>query len=43
MEIGDPAVIEYGFGELQNDIVVGRAFDNRSGAWVVLEAARKIS
>lgn len=43
VEIGDPAVIEYGFGELQNDIVVGRAFDNRSGAWVVLEAARKLA
>ena len=43
VDIGDPAVVDYGFGELDNDIVVGRAFDNRSGAWVVLEAARKLS
>jgi endoglucanase len=43
VDIGDPAVVDYGFGELDNDIVVGRAFDNRSGAWVVLEAARRLS
>ena len=43
VDIGDPAVVDYGFGELDNDIVVGRAFDNRSGAWVVLEAARQLA
>ena len=43
VDIGDPAVVDYGFGELDNDIIVGRAFDNRSGSWVVLEAARRLS
>ena len=43
MDIGDPLVINYGFDDLKNDIVVGRAFDNRSGAFVVLEAARQLS
>ena len=43
IEIGDPLVIDYGFDNLKNDIVVGRAFDNRSGAFVVLEAARELS
>ena len=28
---------------MKNDIVVGRAFDNRSGAFVVLEAAKQLS
>ena len=43
VDIGDPLVIDYGFDDLKNDIVVGRAFDNRSGAFVVLEAIRKLS
>ena len=43
VDIGDPLVINYGFDDLNNDIVVGRAFDNRSGAFVVLEAARQLS
>lgn len=43
VEIGDPLVIDYGFQELSNNIVAGRAFDNRSGAFVVLEAARQLS
>lgn len=43
IDIGDPLVIDYGFDNLKNDIVVGRAFDNRSGAFVVLEAARELS
>ena len=43
IDIGDTLVIDYGFDNLKNDIVVGRAFDNRSGAFVVLEAARELS
>ena len=43
VDIGDPLVIDYGFDDLKNDIVVGRAFDNRSGAFVVLEAAKQLS
>lgn len=40
IEIGDPAVLDYGFATLMNDLVVARAFDDRVGAFVVLEAAR---
>ena len=40
VSIGDPAVLDYGFAPLLNDIVVARAFDDRVGAFVVLEAAR---
>ena len=41
--VGDPLVIAYGFEELGNGLAVGRAFDNRAGAFVVLEAARLLS
>ncbi len=43
VEIGDPAVLDYGFAELRNDLVVARGFDDRVGAFVVLEAARLIA
>jgi endoglucanase len=43
VEIGDPLVVAYGFEELANGLVAGRAFDNRSGAFVVLEAARLLT
>ncbi len=43
VEIGDPLVIAYGFEELANGLAAGRAFDNRAGAFVVLEAARMLS
>lgn len=38
---GDSAVIEQPFVELRNGRVVSRAIDNRIGAFVVLEAARR--
>jgi putative aminopeptidase FrvX len=41
--IGDPMVIAYGFEELPNDLAVGRAFDDRAGAFVILEAARQLT
>ena len=41
--IGDPAVIDYGFTEVRNDVVVGRALDDRIGAFVVLEALRRVA
>ena len=40
VEIGAPMVIDYGFEELRNGIVMGRGFDDRVGAFVVLEALR---
>jgi len=43
VEIGDPAVLDYGFAELRNDLVVARGFDDRIGAFVVLEAARLLA
>ncbi|MDF7798260.1 M42 family metallopeptidase [Pontiellaceae bacterium B1224] len=43
VEIGDPAVIAYGFEEMANGIAVGRAFDDRAGAYVVLEAGRLLT
>ncbi len=38
---GDVAVLEQPFIELLNDRVVSRAIDNRIGAYIVLEAARR--
>ena len=43
VEIGDPLVVAYGFEELANGLAAGRAFDDRAGAFVVLEAARQLS
>ena len=43
VEIGDPAVLDYGFAELRNDLVVARGFDDRVGAFVVLEATRLLT
>lgn len=45
--IGDPLVIDRGMQRLgsdpKGDLVAGRGFDNRAGAFVVLEAARMLS
>lgn len=43
VEIGDPAVLDYGFAPIRNDIYVARAFDDRIGAFIVLEALRLLS
>lgn len=43
IQIGDPAVVNYGYQELLNGYVVARAFDDRIGAFIVLEAARMLS
>lgn len=43
VRIGDPAVIDYGFLELRNGLVVSRGFDDKAGAFVVLEAARMLA
>lgn len=43
VRIGDPAVIDYGFAELRNNLVVSRGFDDKAGAFVVLEAARMLA
>ncbi|MDF7825526.1 M42 family metallopeptidase [Pontiellaceae bacterium B12227] len=43
VEIGDPLVIASGYEEMANGLAVGRAFDDRAGAFVVLEAARQLA
>ena len=43
VSIGDPLVIAQGLERLQGDLVAGRGFDNRGGAFTVLEAARILS
>jgi endoglucanase len=43
VEIGDPLVVAYGYEEITDTIAAGRAFDDRAGAFVVLEAARQLS
>jgi tetrahedral aminopeptidase len=40
VSIGDPLVIQYGYEELLNGRVAGRAFDDRAGAFAILEAGR---
>lgn len=43
VSIGDPLVVQYGFEELQNGRAVGRAFDDRAGAFAILEAGRMLT
>jgi endoglucanase len=45
VEIGDPAVVAVGFDVLnnENDIVVGRGFDDKAGAFVVSEVIEILS
>ena len=43
MKIGDPITIDAGFVALRDNKVVARAFDDRIGAFVVLEAMRLIA
>jgi endoglucanase len=43
VSIGDPLVVQYGFEELENGRAVGRAFDDRAGAFAVLEAGRLLA
>jgi tetrahedral aminopeptidase len=40
--IGDPATIDVGFVELRDNKVVARGFDDRIGAFIVIEALRLI-
>ncbi|MDZ4199650.1 MAG: M42 family metallopeptidase [Kiritimatiellia bacterium] len=43
VSIGDPLVLSYGMTTLHGNFVAGRGFDNRAGAFVVLEAARRLA
>ncbi|MGH7443591.1 MAG: M42 family metallopeptidase [Longimicrobiales bacterium] len=43
VRVGDPGVIDTRLLELDDDLIVSRAIDNRIGAFVVLEALRLLS
>ena len=43
VSVGDPLVLAQGLSRLDRDLVAGRGFDNRAGAFTVLEAARILS
>jgi endoglucanase len=43
ISVGDPVVVKPNFVKLQNDLVASRAFDDRCGAWVVVETLRKLA
>jgi putative aminopeptidase FrvX len=40
VQIGDPAVLDYSYAKMTNGMVIARGFDDRVGAFVVLEALR---
>jgi len=40
--IGDPVTVYRKFTELRNDLAAARAFDDRVGAWTVVETMRRI-
>jgi endoglucanase len=41
--VGDPMVLGYGYQKLMGETVAARGMDNRIGAFVVLEAARRVA
>lgn len=41
--VGDPMVVDQGYERLLGDTAVARGMDNRIGAFVVLEAARRVA
>ncbi|MFB6290812.1 MAG: M42 family metallopeptidase [Candidatus Bipolaricaulia bacterium] len=43
VEVGSPGVLDYSFQKLQGDRVTARGFDDKSGGFVVLEAARELA
>lgn len=43
VKVGAPAVLDYKFKRLQGNLATARGFDDKSGGFVVLEAARELS
>jgi endoglucanase len=43
VSVGDPAVIDAGFRQLTDDLIVSRSMDNRVGAFVALETLRLLA
>jgi putative aminopeptidase FrvX len=42
VRVGDYATLDVGFGHMRNNLVVGRGFDDRAGAFVVTETLRRL-
>ncbi|MEO0144093.1 MAG: M20/M25/M40 family metallo-hydrolase [candidate division WOR-3 bacterium] len=43
VEIGDVGVIDYGFREISDNIIIGKAFDNRVGTYILIELAKNVN
>ncbi len=43
VEIGDFAVIDYGFREISENLIMGKAFDNRIGTFILIEIAKNVN
>jgi len=43
VRVGDPIILDYGFMELQNDLVASRGLDNKIGIWAAAEGLRRAS
>ena len=41
VRVGDPIILDYGFVELQNDLVAARGLDNKIGIWAAAEGLRR--
>lgn len=37
VRVGDPIILDYGFAELRNDLIIGRGLDNKIGIWAAAE------
>lgn len=43
IQIGDPVTLELVYHELQNGMVTGPGMDDKTGLWIVMEAARRVA
>jgi putative aminopeptidase FrvX len=41
VQVGDPIILDYGFMELRNGLVVSRGLDNKIGIWAAAEGLRR--
>ena len=42
VSVGDPITIKHEYSELQDNLVTGKAFDNRVGCYVLIEAMKRV-
>ncbi len=43
VEVGDVGVIDYGFREISENLIIGKAFDNRIGTYILIELAKSVN